>query len=127
MAQYPGGTVFRVEPLPQPGQGCRERFVVQHSYANGVPISGTEVAITNGGQVVAMHPKFRLDWDDIEDERELQRRMRAWRAECECKPPEERLPEATKPHRWRELLDAIYDADSRYLEYAASRPRVRRI
>ena len=67
MAQYPGGTVFRVEPLPQPGQGCRERFVVQHSYANGVPISGTEVAITNGGQVVVIHPRFRLD--DVDERR----------------------------------------------------------
>jgi hypothetical protein len=28
MAQYPSGTVFRVEPLPQPGEGCRERFAV---------------------------------------------------------------------------------------------------
>jgi hypothetical protein len=45
-AQYPGGTVFRVEPAPQLGQGCRVRFLVSHSYSNGVPISSTEVAIT---------------------------------------------------------------------------------
>jgi hypothetical protein len=47
MAQYPGRTVFRVEPLPQPGEGCRERFAVWHSYTNGVPISKTEIAVTS--------------------------------------------------------------------------------
>jgi hypothetical protein len=83
LAQEGCGTLFHVQPLPQPGQGCRERVLVQHSYANGVPISATEVAITVGGQLVAGHPKFRWDWDDLDDEREHQRDMRHWRAECE--------------------------------------------
>jgi hypothetical protein len=55
------GTKFAVQPLPQPGQGCRERFLVWHSYANGVPISKTEVAITNGGHIVVIHSRFRMD------------------------------------------------------------------
>jgi hypothetical protein len=51
MAQYPGGTVFRVEPLPQPGEGCRERFAVWHSYVNGVPISKSDRSyICRGGR-----------------------------------------------------------------------------
>jgi hypothetical protein len=67
MLQGPYGNLFNIQPLPQPGRGCRERFVVWHSYANGVPISKTEVAITNGGQVVAIHPRFRLD--DVDERR----------------------------------------------------------
>jgi hypothetical protein len=119
------GTKFVVKPLPQPGQTCRERFVVHHSYANGVPISSTEVAITYGGQVVAMHPKFRFGWHDLDDEREHQRDMRRWRAECEGKPQEEMPAAPTTTNRWRELLEAIFDADSQYIEYASSRPRRR--
>jgi hypothetical protein len=115
------GTRFTVQPLPQPGQGCRERFVVHHSYANGVTISKTEVAITHGGQIVAIHPKFRMDWDDIEDQREEQSRQRRLRAEGT--PPEEISP--TTPNRWRELLESIFGADSDYVEYRASRPRRR--
>jgi hypothetical protein len=91
------GTKFTVKPLPQPGQGCRERFLVQHSYANGVQIRATEVAITNGGQIVAMHPKFQ--WDDDPPSRGQERRS------------------------VRELLEA----DSQYIEYASSGPRGRRI
>jgi hypothetical protein len=49
-----------MQAKPQASQGCRERFLVWHSYANGMPISKTEVAITNGDQVVAIHPRFRL-------------------------------------------------------------------
>jgi hypothetical protein len=93
------GTKFSVKPLPQPGQGCRERFLVQHSYANGVQISATEVAITNGGQIVAIHSKFR--WDDD---------------------PPSRGQERRSP---RELLEAIFGADSDYAEYRSSRPRRR--
>jgi hypothetical protein len=61
------GAKFTVQPLPQPGQGCRECWVIWHSYANGVPMSKTEVAITNGGQVVVIHPRFRLD--DVDERR----------------------------------------------------------
>ena len=45
LAQAGYGTLFRVQPLPQPGQGCRERFALWHSYVGGVPISSSEVAI----------------------------------------------------------------------------------
>ena len=95
------GTQFTVRPLPQPGQGCRERFLVQHSYASGVPISKTEVAITYDGQILAFHPKFR--WDDD---------------------PPSSGQERRSP---RELLEAIFGADSDYVEYRSSRPRARRL
>jgi hypothetical protein len=93
------GTKFAVQPLPQSGQGCRERFVVQHGYANGVPISATEVAITYDGRVVAMHPKFR--WDDDPPSRGQERR-----SVCE-------------------LLESIFGADNDYADYRSSRPRRR--
>jgi hypothetical protein len=92
MAEEGWGGKFSVLPLPQPGQGCRERFLVQHSYANRVPISKTEVAITIGGRVLAFHPKFR--WDNANKVDELNDRMdrlalkRLW-AEREGKPYEE--------------------------------------
>jgi hypothetical protein len=121
------GTKFSAQPLPRPGEGCSERFVVHHSYANGVQISATEIAITHNGQVVAMHPKLRLDWDDLEDEQEHQRGMRRWKAECAAKPPEEMPAAPTKTNRWRELIEAIFEADSRYVEYTSSRPRGRRV
>ena len=57
LAQEGLGTKVQRSPPPQPGEGCRERFVVWHSYADGIPISKTDVAITYGGQVVALHPK----------------------------------------------------------------------
>jgi hypothetical protein len=84
MIQGPHGTLFNVQPLPQPGQGCRERWVIWHSYANGVPISKTEVAITLGGQAIVIHPRFR--WDDVDDRRK-------------------------GPIALRDVLGAIYDED----------------
>jgi hypothetical protein len=53
-----------MQAKPQASQGCRERWVIWHSYANGVPISKTEVAITLGDQAVVIHPRFRLDVDE---------------------------------------------------------------
>jgi hypothetical protein len=92
-----GGTKFSAQPLPQPGEGCRESYVEWHSYSNGVPISKTEVAITIGGQIVAGHPKFEWNWDDIDGRKEL-----------------------------RGLLEEIFDTDLRYIE-RSSRPRRRRV
>jgi hypothetical protein len=46
MAENGIGAKFSVQPLPQPGQGCRVRYVLWHSYSNGVPISKTVVDIT---------------------------------------------------------------------------------
>ena len=130
-AQEGIGTRFSVRRLPQPSEGCRERFVVSHSYTNGVEISKTEVAVTFGGLIVVIHPKFR--WDDTDKIEELDRRaeslrLKRLRAEREGKPLEE-TPAAPKEttHSLRELFEAIFDADMRYIEYASSRPRRRRI
>jgi hypothetical protein len=79
------GTKFTVQPFPQPGQGCRERFLGQHGYANGVPISKTEVAVTLDGQIVLIHPRFR--WDDVDERRR-------------------------KPITLRDVLGAIFGADA---------------
>jgi hypothetical protein len=84
MMQGPHGNLFNVQPLPQPGQGCRERYLVWHSYANGVPISKTEVAITLSGHIVVIHPRFRLG--DVNERRK-------------------------EPITLREVLGAIYDED----------------
>jgi len=61
MAEEGVGTKFSVQPIPQPGQGCRERYGLWHSCSNGVPISKTEIGIAFGGQIVAIHTKFRWD------------------------------------------------------------------
>ena len=130
-AQEGVGTRFSVRPLPQPGEACRERYVVSHSYANGVEISKTEVAITFGGLVLAFHPKFK--WDDANKLDKLNDRMdrlylkRLW-AEREGEPYEE-TPAAPQEatHSLRELLETIFHADTRYIEYTSSRPRRRRI
>jgi hypothetical protein len=86
VGQGPHGTLFRVQPLPQPGQGCRERWVIWHSYATGVPMSKTEVAITLGGQAIVIRPRFR--WDDVDDRRK-------------------------EPMTLRDTLGAIFDEDLR--------------
>jgi hypothetical protein len=85
--------------------------------------SRCEVAITYDGRVVATHPKFRLDWDDLEDEREEQRRQR--RLAAEGKPQEEISAAPTPTNRWRELLETIFGADSDYVEYRSNLPRRR--
>jgi hypothetical protein len=70
LAQADYGILFRVQPLPQPGRGCRERFVLWHSYVGGMPISSSEVAINIGGQIAAIHPKFRWEWDAVDGREE---------------------------------------------------------
>jgi hypothetical protein len=118
VAQQGWGTKFTVQPLSQPRQRCRERFLVHHSYSNGVPISQTGVAITFGGQVRAFHPKFR--WDDADKRGELDSRaellrLKRLRAEREDKPYEEMPADAASGemrNRLAELIDEILDADT---------------
>ena len=60
-AQHGYTTKFSVRPLPKPRHGCLARFLVRHSYSNGVPISNTKVAIGLTGHVAAVHPRFMWD------------------------------------------------------------------
>jgi hypothetical protein len=60
------GSRLDVQPLPQPGRGCRARFLVRHNYSNSPNISRTEVAIAFGGQIGARFT-WTMDgeWDDL--------------------------------------------------------------
>jgi hypothetical protein len=94
-----------------------------------VPISSTEVAVTFGGQIAAMHSKFRWELYDMEERARCEEslRLRRLRADREGKPLED-MPAAQRPERsLRDLLEAIFDADTRYIEYTNSRPQRRRI
>ena len=81
MAKQGGGSKFTVQPLPQPGR-CLARFLVHHNYANGLNISGTEVALVFGGQVVAKHPRFdyELEGDSVSGSAGAHN----WRAGANC-------------------------------------------
>ena len=65
---------------------------MSHSNSNGVPIRSTEVAITLGGQIAAKHPKFRCG-----------------------------VGEGDERFSLRDLLEAIFDADIRYIDQRSRR------
>ena len=58
IAQQGGGSRFTVPAFVAARSRLPCRFLVQHNFANGVPISGTEIAIVFGGQIAAKHPRL---------------------------------------------------------------------
>ena len=63
MAENDIGDKIQCPDATAAGQGCRERYVVWHSYANGVPISRTVVAIAfNGTRVTQNSAGIGTTW-----------------------------------------------------------------
>ena len=87
---------FSIEPFPD-----GNHFWVWHIDSSGARISSTQVSFTIVGpnvRVVAYHPNFR--WGVGEGDQRFDLRL-------------------------LELLQAIFDADIRYIEHSSSRPRRR--